>query len=84
MKQKEILDIFAEKAKQKLYPTVSALFMTGEILVDVSKSHISAETAIDHIREHMNGTIGSKYRLDKLFDELIEDFLEEHNEALGG
>lgn len=81
MEQKELLEQFSERTKLKLRPTVASLFMIGETLVDVSKSHISAETAIDRIRECMDGAICSKYRLDKLFDELIEDFLEEQNET---
>ena len=78
-----MLEQFAEKVKQKLQPTVSALFMTGETLVDVSKSHINSETAIEYIREYMNDVICTRYRLDKLFDELIKDFLEEQHETLG-
>ena len=57
--------------KEELYPVAKALFMIGETLVDVSKSHISAEEAINNIRIYMMDTniICSRHRVDKIIDD---------------
>jgi hypothetical protein len=67
-------NINTDMLKEKLYPVVSALFGISETLVDVSKSHISAEHAIDKIRSYIRDTdvICSRYRLDKVLDECTE------------
>ncbi len=67
-------DINMEMLKEKLYPAAKALFIISETLVDVSKQHISAESAIDKIRSYMHDTdvIGSRYRVDKLIEECMK------------
>lgn len=66
-------DINVEMLKEKLYPAAKALFIIGETLVDVSKSHISKEVAIEKIRDCMYDTdvIGSRYRVDKLIEDCM-------------
>ena len=49
-------NIDVEKLKEKLYPAASVLFCIGEVCVDVSKQHISAEDAIDKIRRYLGKT----------------------------
>ena len=46
---------FAERLKEKLDPTLMAITKIGCVLVDVSKSHISPDSAIEKIREHLKG-----------------------------
>ena len=68
-----VADIDVEKLKEKLYPVAKALFIISEILVDVSKQHISTEDAIKKIRFYVSDTdvIGSRYRLDKLIEDCM-------------
>ena len=59
-----------EKLKEKLYPTASALFCIGEVCVDVSKQHISAEKAIEKIRGYLGKTdMYSRYSIDAIIDD---------------
>lgn len=76
-KQNEIVEDVLEKVKENLIPTISALFVIGEILVDESKSHISAEKALDDIRKELGCAISSKYRFEKMLEEIKKDVLEE-------
>ena len=46
---------FAEKLQKKLDPTLIAITMIGSVLVEVSKSHISSDNAIEKIREYLKG-----------------------------
>ena len=64
-------EINVEMLKEKLYPAAKALFIIGEILVDESKMHISAEDAIKKIRSYMRDTdvIYSRLCVDRLIDE---------------
>lgn len=66
-------NINVEMLKEKLYPAAIALSCIGEVCVDVSKQHISAERAIDKIREYLRETdvIGSRYRVDKLIEDCM-------------
>lgn len=67
-------EINVEMLKEKIYPAVIALSCIGEVCVDVSKQHISAERAIDKIRNYLYDTdvIGSRYRLDRLIEDCME------------
>jgi len=67
-------NINVEMLKEKLYPAAKALFIIGEILVDESKMHISAEDAIKKIRSYMRDTdaICSRLRVDRLIAECME------------
>ena len=66
-------NINVEMLKKKIYPAVIALSCIGEVCVDVSKQHISAEDAIDKIRGYLRETdvIGSRYRVDQLIEECM-------------
>ena len=66
-------EINVEMLKEKLYKAASALFCISEVCVDVSKSHISAENAIDKIRNYLYDTdvIGSRFRVDQLIEECM-------------
>ena len=44
---------FAERLQKKIDPTLIAVTMIGNILVEVSKSHITADNAIEKIREYL-------------------------------
>lgn len=76
-KQDEVVEDTAEKVlkkvKERLDPTMSALFIIGEILVDESKSHISKEKALDDIRRALSDTMSSRYRLEKMLEEIKEE-----------
>lgn len=63
-----------ELLREKLHKAAIALVCIGEVCVDVSKQHISAERAIDKIRNYLHDTdaIGSRYRVDRLIAECIE------------
>ena len=76
-KQDKIVKDVLEKVAEKLTPTISALFVIGEILVDESKSHISAEKALDDIRKELGRAISSRYRLEKMLEEIKEEMLGE-------
>ena len=63
-------NIDVEKLKEKLYPTASALFCIGEVCVDVSKQHISAEKAIEKIRDYLRKTdMYSRHSVDAIIDD---------------
>lgn len=72
-------DINVEMLREKLYKAAIALSCIGEVCVDVSKQHISAERAIDKIRNYLYDTdvIGSRYRVDRLIQECMDPVL--HN-----
>lgn len=72
-------EIFAE-IEETLSPTISALFMISETLVDVSKSHISEEKAIKDIRNYLHNAICSKYQLEKALAELKKKYTESEGE----
>lgn len=67
-------DINVEMLKEKLYPAAIALSCIGEVCVDVSKQHISAERAIDKIRGYLRDTdaICSRFRVNKLIEDCTE------------
>lgn len=69
-------NINVEKLKENLYPAASALFCIGEVCVDVSKQHISAEKAIEKIRYYLHKTdMYSRYCVDKLVEDcIVEEF----------
>lgn len=67
-------NINVEKLKEKLYPVASALFCIGEVCVDVSKQHISAEDAIDKIRRYLSKTeVFSRACVDRLIEDCMVD-----------
>ena len=67
-------NINVEKLKEKLYPVASALFCIGEVCVDVSKQHISAEKAIDKIRGYLSKTeVYSRTCIDRLIEDCMMD-----------
>jgi hypothetical protein len=70
-------EINVEKLREKLYKAAIALSCIGEVCVDVSKQHISAERAIDKIRHYLYDAdvIGSRYRVDKLLQECMDSTL---------
>ena len=76
-KQNEIVEDVLEKVAEKLAPTISALFIIGEILVDESKSHISAEKALEDIRKELGKAISSRYRLEKMLEKIKEECCDE-------
>ena len=63
-----------EEIEDVLQPTILALFCISEALVDVSKSHITEEKAINYIRECLHGTISSRYRLKKAFEPIKKKY----------
>ena len=67
-------EINVEILREKLHKAAIALSCIGEVCVDVSKQHISAERAIDKIRNYLYNTdvIGSRYRVDKLIEECMK------------
>lgn len=67
-------EINVEMLKESLYKAARALACIGEVCVDVSKQHISAEDAIDKIRGYLHSTdsIATRYRVDKLIEECME------------
>ena len=67
-------EINVEMLREKLHKAAIALSCIGEVCVDVSKQHISAERAIDKIRNYLYDTdvIGSRYRVDKLIEDCME------------
>lgn len=66
-----------ELLREKLYKAAIALSCIGEVCVDVSKQHISAERAIDKVRNYLYDTyvIGSRYRVDMLIQECMNPVL---------
>ena len=67
-------NIDVEKLKEKLYPAASALFCIGEVCVDVSKWHISAEDAINKIRGYLSKTeVHSRACIDRLIEDCMLD-----------
>jgi hypothetical protein len=67
-------NIDEKKLREKLYPTASALFCIGEVCVDVSKQHISAEDAIDKIRGYLSkAEMFSKTRVDRIIADCAVD-----------
>lgn len=67
-------NINVEMLRKKLHKAAIALSCIGEVCVDVSKQHISAERAIDKIRNYLYDTdvIGSRYRVDKLIEDCMK------------
>lgn len=67
-------EINVEMLREKLHKAAIALSCIGEVCVDVSKQHISAERAIDKIRNYLYDTdvIGSRYRVDKLIEDCMK------------
>ena len=76
-------NIDVEKLKEKLYPAASALFCIGEVCVDVSKQHISAEKAIDKIRGYLSKTeVYSRACVDRLIaDCMLDEYMFTFSEA---
>ena len=75
--QSEAIKEFAERFESTLTPTVIAMAVIGEILVAVSKSHISAESAIDKIREQMPNAICTRHKLQQMKDNLVKEMVGE-------
>lgn len=71
----EAIKEFAERVKEEMKPTLFALFVIGEILVAVSKSHISSEKAFDDMREVLSrkGVIPSRFRFEKFLDQIAKE-----------
>lgn len=71
-----------ELLREKLHKAARALFCISEVCVDVSKQHISAERAIDKIRNYLYDTdvIGSRYRVDQLIEECMEPVVSNMND----
>lgn len=69
-----MVEMNVELLREKLHKAAIALSCIGEVCVDVSKQHISAERAIDKIRNYLHDTdaIGSRYRVDMLIEECME------------
>ena len=72
----EAVKEFSKRFMEAFTPTMVALLCIGEILVDVSKSHISQNKAIDDIREYLSKAICSRYQLEKTIDNLVKEFTE--------
>lgn len=70
---------FVEKLGDGLAPTMTTLFVIGEILVDVSKSHLSSEEGVKKIRDVLgsNNVISSRFGLDKLLSKLVKEMTED-------
>ena len=58
-----------EDIEKVFEPTVSALFLISETLVDVSKLHIDADRAIIDIRKYLSKAICSRYQFKKVLEE---------------
>lgn len=69
---------FAEWLETQITPTFSALFRISETLVDVSKSHISSDIAIDKIREELrqNDIVCSRFKYSQMLDNLLAEMEE--------
>lgn len=77
---KVAIEIF-EDIENVFEPTVSALFLISETLVDVSKSHIDADRAIIDIRKYLSKAICSRYQLKKALEESRKKYIgEDDNE----
>lgn len=59
-----------EEVEKTLEPTISALSLISETLVDVSKSYIDADRAIIDIRKYLDKAISSRYQLKKVLEEI--------------
>ena len=72
---------FAEKIKKEITPTIMALFSIGEILVDVSKSHISQNDAFDEIRNKLqeSNIIYSRLKLEQMIEDIVKE-MDDNNE----
>ena len=73
-RQQDYEKIF-EEVEKTLEPTISALFLIGETLVDVSKSHIDADRAIIDIRKYLDKAISSRYQLKKALEEIRNRYI---------
>lgn len=69
-----MVEMNVELLREKLHKAAIALSCISEVCVDVSKQHISAERAIDKIRNYLYDTdvIGSRYRVDMLIQECMD------------
>lgn len=76
--QKFKRDIF-DDIEKVFEPSVSALFLTSETLVDVSKLHIDVDRAIIDIRKYLNKAICSRYQLKKTLEELSNKYIGEND-----
>ena len=68
-----------EDIEKMFEPTVSALFLISETLVDVSKLHIDADRAIIDIRKYLSKAICSRYQLKKTLEELSNKHIGEND-----
>ena len=73
-RQQDYEKIF-EEVEQALEPTISALFLIGETLVDVSKSYIDADRAIIDIRKYLGKTISSRHQLKTVLEEIRNRYI---------
>lgn len=71
----ETIQEYTDKLEKELKPTMDALFVISEVLVNVSKSHISSDRAIEQIREKLNDSepICSQYRLNKMIERIVKE-----------
>ena len=68
--------VLREDVIKALGPTISALFMIRETLVDVSKWDIDEKKALDDIRKYMSKAICTRYRLEQTLAELKKKYTE--------
>lgn len=69
---------FAEKLQKKLDPTLIAITKIGCVLVDVSKSHISSDIAVEKIREYLsNLEIETRLSFDMAVCDLLKEMVGE-------
>lgn len=75
----EAIREFAGRLENELAPTMIVFFVISEILVDVSKAHLSPEQAVNKIRDKLNGNnvIFSRGGLNKLLNNLVEEMTED-------
>ena len=74
---------FAEKIKKEITPTIMALFSISEILVDVSKSHISQNDALNEIRNKLqeSNIIYSRLKLEQMIEDIVKE-MDDNNENI--
>ena len=72
---------FAERLQKKIDPTLIAVTMIGNILVEVSKSHITADNAIEKIREYLKDLeIETRLSFDMAVCDLLKEMVGEDND----
>ena len=77
----ETIKKITEKIKKEITPTIIALFSISEILVDVSKSHISQNDAFYEIRNKLqeSNIIYSRLKLEQMIEDIVKE-MDDNNE----